>query len=399
MINRLSKVVMYKYISTVLLIFLLISKLSTFSNLVRVNYLGLRLSQVLSNYSSVDLWNASEKWSDQGLKAELEQLHMSCTSDSQSLVVSYLRGLCGWVVGDLKLAHQSFKQAQNIRPGLARLFDGRVYDCEGEEASAASSWESDDIHSYLLNTAYHWRLQGYFKRAVDLYEVMYTNRMDTLDAKLILMTAYLDAQDYRKTREMIDLILLQDPQNFAAQSVLVHVLAFGEGHYEAALELGGHLLADPKLSEEQRAGLYQKLGKIERQIGNTQTAIEYFVQYRDLPVTSDWYGNYFIAQTYRMDSRLKEALESINLALSTTPNRSLCLTERGFIYLQMGDVELALQDFDLAIQLDPNNIGRRTLIVNELNKTRTLTIACDILQGEARVAGQNIIQILPECHK
>lgn len=388
---------MYKRILIAFFALLLVNKLPIILDLVHNNHLGIRLSQTISDYSTLDFWYAFEKWSIPNAKSKLTRLQMFCVSIDQSPTTSYLLGICGWVVGDLEMAHRALNQAQNSRYELASLFDGRVYDYEGDKSLAASSWSSKGVHFYLLNTAYRWRLKGHFKRAVELYEVIYTGQTEVLDAKLVLMSAYLDAHYYKEAKEMADLIILQDPRNIPAQLALVHILAFGEKQYEAALQLGSRLLAEPNLSDERRASLYQKLGRIERQLGNTQASIEYFTQYRDLSITPDWYGHYFIAQTYRMANRLDKALNYINLALSMTPNRSLCLMERGFIYLQLGDIKLALQDFDLAIQLDPNNIGRHKLILDELRRTEQMTVVCELLKDKFESDSQGVARILQNC--
>lgn len=361
------------------------------------NLVGVRLSRALSVFPHLDVWNAPAKWDTH--RTELDQLRVFCTTADRSQRGSYLLGLCGWVVGDLDLARQSFALARSSRPDLAGLFEGRVYDYTGDKALAVSTWESAGALSHLRDRAYVWRLQGRFAQAIGLYETLVSGQPDSLDLKLELVGAYVDAQDYGMASVVLDSVLSQEPDNFEAQSLSMYVLAFGEDRSEDALLVGQRLLSMPGASDERRARVYWMLGTIERHIGNTQAAVDYFIQYRDLHVSPSWYGNFVIAQTYRLGGDLDEAWAYIERALSEVPDQPLCLSERGIILLQSGQVEPGLADLQSAVELQPDNVGLRVSIAMELHWLGQTAPACEMLQEAFELDPTNelVIQTLQEC--
>jgi Flp pilus assembly protein TadD len=153
------------------------------------------------------------------------------------------------------------------------------------------------------------------------------------------------------------------------------------------------------LSDEQRADVYWRLGTIERHVGNTQAAVDYFTRYRDLQVRPGWYGNFMIAQTYRMGGELDPALAYIEQALSEAPDQPVCLSERGIIRLRSGQIESALTDLRSAVELQPDNVGLRVSIAVELRWSGHAEAACDMLQEAFRLdpTNESVIQSLREC--
>jgi len=368
--------------------------------LAQSNMLGLRMSRALGEFSYLDVWNAPAKWDMQ--KSELGQLHVLCTTAGRSQQEAYLLGLCGWIVGDLDLAQQSFAIAKSSHPQLVGLFEGRIYDYAGDAASAVSAWESAGALPYLLDLAWAWRLQGRFGQAVDLYETLVSGQPDTvdlLDLRVTLASAYVEIKDYDRAGVVLDAALSQDPNNLVAQALSMYVLAFGEGRFEDALLVGQRLLSTPGLSDDRRADVYWRLGTIERYLGNTQAAAGYFAQYGALQVKPNWYSNLVIAQTYRMGGSLDEALAHIEQALAEAPDQPLCLTERGIIRLRAGQIGPALADLQLAVGLQPDNVGLRVSVARELHGAGQTATACDMLQEalELDSTNESVIQALQGC--
>jgi tetratricopeptide (TPR) repeat protein len=389
--------------TAVLVVFIAIvvtSQLPRLWESVQVNLVGIRLSRPLVGFSPLDVWNAPAQWDTQS--TELGQLRVLCITADRPQKGAYLLGLCGWIVGDLDLAQQSFAIAKSSHPELAGLFQGRVYDYAGDAALAVSTWESAGVLPYLLDFAWTLRLQGRFGQAVDLYETLVSGQPDTLDLldlRLTLASAYVEMQDYDRAGVVLDAALSQDPNNLVAQSLSMYVLAFGEGRFEDALLVGQRLLSEPGLSDDRRADVYWRLGTIERLLGNTRAAVDYFTQYKALQVKPNWYSNLVIAQTYRMGGSLDEALAHIEQALSEAPNQPLCLTERGIIRLRVGQIGPALADLQLAVGLQPDNVGLRVSVAKELHRAGQTAIACEMLREafELDSTNESIIQALRGC--
>jgi tetratricopeptide (TPR) repeat protein len=376
---------------------LLASELPALWELAQINLVGLKMSRALVGSSYLDIWNAPAEWDAQ--RTGLDQLRMFCTKADRSQRGSYLLGLCGWVVGDVDLAQRSFAMARSSHPDLVGLFEGRVYDYAGDKALAVSTWESADALTYLLDLAWTWRLQGRFQQAVGLYETLVSAQPDSLDLKLTLLAGNIDAKEYNRARMVLDSILSQDPDNLEAQSLSMYVLAFGEDRFGDALLVGQRLLSVPGLSDERRADVYWRLGTVERHIGNTQAAVDHFIQYKALQVKPDWYGDFVIAQTYRMQGSLDEALAYIERALAEAPDQPLCLSERGIIRLRSGRIEPALADLHSAVELRPDNIGLRVSIALELRRFGQTAAACEMLQeaSELDPANASVTPYLQEC--
>jgi tetratricopeptide (TPR) repeat protein len=373
------------------------SKLPMLWGLAQSNLVGVRLSRALVGFSPLDVWDAPAKWDMQ--KSELGQLHVLCTAASRSQKEAYLLGLCGWIVGDLDLAQQSFAIAKSSHPELAGLFQGRIYDQAGDAALAVSTWESAGALPYLLDLAWAWRLQGHFQQAVRLYETLVSGRPHSVDLNVTLASAYVEIQDYDRAGVVLDAALSQDPNNLVAQALSMYVLAFGEGRFEDALLVGQRLLSEPGLSDDRRADVYWRLGTIERYLGNTQAAVGYFTQYGVLRVKPNWYSNLVIAQTYRMGGSLDEALAHIEQALAEAPDQPLCLTERGIIRLRVGQIDPALADLQLAVGLQPDNVGLRVSVAKELYRADQTVTACEMLQEalELDSTNESVIQALRGC--
>lgn len=373
------------------------NKLPMLWELAQNNLVGVRLSRALGDFSHLDVWNAPAQWDTR--RTKLDQLRVFCTAADRSQRGSYLLGLCGWIVGDLDLAQQSFARARSSRPDLAGLFEGRVYDYAGDKALAVSTWESAGVLPYLLDCAWTWRLQGRFAQAIGLYETLVSGQLDSSDLKVALTGAYIEVQDYDRARVVLDAVLSQDPDNFSAQSLSMYVLTFGEGRFEDALSVGQRLLSMPGLSDERRADVYWRLGTIERHIGNTQAAVDHFTQYKALQVKPSWYGNFVIAQTYRIGGSLDEALAYIEQALSEAPDQPLCLMERGIIHLQSGQIEPALADLDSAVELQPDNVGLWVSTAMELRRFDQTVAACEMLREASELDPTNalVIQYLQGC--
>jgi Flp pilus assembly protein TadD len=179
----------------------------------------------------------------------------------------------------------------------------------------------------------------------------------------------------------------------------MYVLAFGEDRFGDALLVGQRLLSVPGLSDERRADVYWRLGTVERHIGNTQAAVDHFIQYKALQVKPDWYGDFVIAQTYRMQGSLDEALAYIERALAEAPDQPLCLSERGIIRLRSGRTEPALADLHSAVELRPDNVGLRVSIALELRRFGQTAAACEMLQeaSELDPANASVTPYLQEC--
>jgi tetratricopeptide (TPR) repeat protein len=197
----------------------------------------------------------------------------------------------------------------------------------------------------------------------------------------------------------LDSVLLEDPKNLEAQTLSIYVLAFGEGWFEEARRIGFRLLSMPGLSHERRADVYWALGMIERHVGNTQEAVGYFTQYRDLRVWPIWYGNLAIAQTYRIAGQLEKALAAIEDALLEAPDQPLCLSERGIIRLRTGEVEPALADLRRAAELQPDNLAQRISSATELRWAGQTAVACEMLQEAYHLdpTNESVVQELEEC--
>jgi len=56
-----------------------------------------------------------------------------------------------------------------------------------------------------------------------------------------------------------------------------------------------------------------------------------------------------------MKTNYEDALNDINHALSIAPNEEHFLDTRGWVYLGMGDYEKAIEDFEAALQIDPDH--------------------------------------------
>jgi tetratricopeptide (TPR) repeat protein len=395
LVRRRSIIVLLMFIAIVVT-----SQLPRLWESVQVNLVSIRLSHALQGSSYLDVWNAPAKWDMQ--RTELGQLRALCTTAEQLQEGAYLLGLCSWIVGDLDLAQQSFAMAKSSHPEVAGLLEGRIYDYAGDAALAVSTWESAGALPYLLDLAWAWRLQGRFGQAVDLYETLVSGQpdaLDILDLRVTLASAYVEMQDYDRAGVVLDDALSQDPNNLEARSLSMYVLAFGEGRFEDALLVGQRLLSMPGLSDERRADVYWRLGTIERHIGNTQAAVDYFTRYRDLHVRPSWYGNFAVAQTYRIGGELDKALAYIEQALSEAPDQPLVLSEKGAILLQSGQIESALADLQLAVGLQPDNVGLRVSVAMELHRAGQTATACEMLQEafELDSTNESVIQALRGC--
>jgi tetratricopeptide (TPR) repeat protein len=382
----------------ILLLMLVGGLLGSFAlkNIAWRNLLFVKMSYMLRDVRAVDLWDIPLVLQDS--KAETESFHRFCTGLAQSQRATYGLGLCGWIVGDFDLALKSLTVIKNERPKLASFWEGRIYDYRGDKAKAVSIWERAGLLSYVLDLASRWRLDGRFDRAIEVYQTLMAGHATLPGLELALAEAYIGAKEYDSAKVAIDVILSRDPGNLEAQLMMMYVLAFGQDRHEEALEIGESLLSNTGLSEEFLLDLYWRLGTIERHLGNTQAAVDYFVRYRDLPAAADWYGNFAIAQTYRLADDLEQGVAYIQQALAEAPNRPVCLRERGIIYLQLGQVEQAMGDFRRAIQLQPNNIGQRTSIASELRRSGHLALACEMLR-EAMVLAPNDARVKQEMQR
>lgn len=61
-----------------------------------------------------------------------------------------------------------------------------------------------------------------------------------------------------------------------------------------------------------------------------------------------------IARAYRAAGDLPSALDAVNKVLEQVPDSLAARVERGFIYLENGEPQRALEDFDAVLQADPN---------------------------------------------
>lgn len=62
-----------------------------------------------------------------------------------------------------------------------------------------------------------------------------------------------------------------------------------------------------------------------------------------------------IARAYRAAGKLPEALDAVDKVLQQVPDSTAAVIERGFIYLESGEAQKALEDFDAVLAVDPNS--------------------------------------------
>jgi len=363
----------------ILLVLAAVYKLPDMLQWFRVNELGLELARHVVNRSMLDLWNAPEAMSSYRL--EHSHLETGCAQVAQVRSGAYLQGICKWVTGEPDSALIELALAQSERPLLAAMLIGRIYDYKGDSAKALAVWKSVGMLTELDGLAQAWRAQGHFKTAADLYEALLADQPDDVKRQLTLASVYVDMRDYAQARVVLDNLLVRHPGDIDALALSMYVLAFGEGHYQDALQAGERLLQRPELSPEQQAGLYWILGTIERQAGNLSAAVDYFARYRDTGGTAKWKGNFAIAQTYRVAGRLSDASNFIALAVAEAPTQPIVLTEQGLIRVQSDQVELGLRDLQQTIQSRPGDVGLLIYIAVELRQLGQDVAACQMFKN------------------
>ncbi len=352
----------------------------------RSNWLGIELTHRLVGRTWLDIWTAPDGWETSVAR---DQFSKECSLAAGSRSAAYLAGICWWIAGDTGASLFDLQQAPRARQDLTNALEGQVYLSRGDRGQTLRSWTKGDLPSRLSSWAESWRAHGHFAPAAHVYEILASQQPEDVALQLTLAQVYLDAKDYDRAKLVLDGILARDPRNFDAQSLSMYVLAFGQGAYEQAVQFGLGLLEQPGLRPDQRAGVYWMLGTIERGLGHFSSAVDFFTHYRDTGTMPKWYGNFAIAQTYRMAGTLPQAAEAIENAAADAPTQAVVLTERGLIRVQSGQIEVGLHDLQQAIQSQPDDDRLVEYVVGELRQMKQNAIACRILKNVPKASLQN----------
>jgi len=124
------------------------------------------------------------------------------------------------------------------------------------------------------------------------------------------------------------------------------------GNYEKAIEKHSQeILLNPN-----DARLYYNRGFFYNKKGDYDRAIEDYDQAIKLEPNYDkaYNGRAWI-YAYHLKTNYDGALSDVNQAIRITPNEAVFLDTRGWVYLGIGDYEKALEDFEAALRIDPDN--------------------------------------------
>ncbi|GAB5529888.1 MAG: tetratricopeptide repeat protein [Roseivirga sp.] len=100
-------------------------------------------------------------------------------------------------------------------------------------------------------------------------------------------------------------------------------------------------------------------------------------------------GSYFLmARIFSKNGEFEKAIDYYNQAIAIEPDPRL-FASRGLVFIRMSKFELALNDLDEALELDPDNaygLSNRGLVKTKLNKLKEARID---LEKSRRVDGSN----------
>lgn len=139
-----------------------------------------------------------------------------------------------------------------------------------------------------------------------------------------------------------------------------------EGDYAGAIE---SLVAATEAGEN-AALIAREQGIALMGMGNLEEAVDSFLHsltYSDSDVDYfDFDVNFYLAECYEHMRKYQDAIDTYTAIIGLSGKDVTALSKRGAAYLQLGDKESALEDFNKALELDENNYDLRIEVASKL---------------------------------
>lgn len=204
-----------------------------------------------------------------------------------------------------------------------------------------------------------------------------------LSTRIYRSLAYLAENKFALALEDCDQVLAADPESASAFGIRGRVLQL-EGEYEAAIDASSRAIdlglehamvylsraisyaatnqeelanADCEAAlalEPDNALACQLHGQLNLQNGDLDAAMQAFHRAREL--APDWVEpREHLAYVHRMKENPQAAIEEQTELIDKQPKQAAHYVNRAFALVQLGKFELALQDYNRAVELDPEN--------------------------------------------
>ncbi|MFD2207460.1 tetratricopeptide repeat protein [Kiloniella antarctica] len=157
------------------------------------------------------------------------------------------------------------------------------------------------------------------------------------------------------------------------------------GNRELAIKYYTNALDEGDLSAKHQAYVYNNMGILYQELGNTEDAESHFKNsVQLLPTYSDAYFN--LSSLHSSQQRYEDALGLLNAALIELPEDAELILQRGIIYRELNEIEAALQDVSQAVLINPSLgaklINQDNVYIDNYIETATIDNFISILSEE-----------------
>lgn len=245
------------------------------------------------------------------------------------------------------------------------LLLGDLYLQDGQAGRALEQYEQvkaidPDHPSLVLSMVNYYEKSGEQGKAQDEMHAALMNPMFEVDMKLELLTRYIsqlqrDQVDTKSVNPLFSTLFDQHPNNAQLRFLYGSVLMLQNNKADAMKEFEIYTKAEP----ENPAGWEQMLrialpDSLDRVIAITEEALKY------LPEEYQFY--YYLGGSKFQQEKYKEALAIFEEGLEVIEDENPAMKSNfygqiGDLHYQLGDIDLAFENYEMALKLNPQNLG------------------------------------------